>query len=647
MRDLVVITSYFNFTGNKNFLPNFLKFADSLREQNVPLYVVEISNGTYEVPEEFNVIRFKTDSVLWHKEASLNLLVSRTNLNAKKIAWIDADIIIEDNEWADKASKLLDQYEVIQLAGSCKFLDEHGEIAFSKETCGKAYVEKRENYNRFDIYHLGLCWAANKSFFDKVGLFEYDVTGGGDSISFVSCIGKIEELHSWKKRVTQMWSPSLWNKTEEYNKKCFEHVKGNVGCLDVEATHLYHSEYKNRNYVAKYEALNDFDVDEDLIKNEHGVLEWSTEKKIPRRVKEYFMTKDFAVEVEAKDPIPNGWGRFDKIYSAKKEANYGKINLGSQPVFSSHRSGWQYAIDALAPLHNENGVLFDGFLEKNFAWHYDENVSRKIIPYEENWVGFFHNPPFSPEWFFGSNSLDKIIKKKEFLGSMDKCLGLFSLSTWMEEYLRNELGVPVSTIMHPSEIPPVLFDIQRFERNQDKKIVMIGYWLRKLNSISALPLDKNSGYKKIRLMPYSHENPKRTIESLRLRERDEYNITVPKEFEENTFNLDRLKDYEYDQMLCENIVFLDLYTTSANNAVIESIARGTPILINRLPATEEYLGKDYPFYFESWDEAAQKALDFDLVKTTHEYIMNCGTRKKLTAESFRESFMQSEVYKLI
>ena len=148
-------------------------------------------------------------------------------------------------------------------------------------------------------------------------------------------------------------------------------------------------------------------------------------------------------------------------------------------------------------------------------------------------------------------------------------------------------------------------------------------------------------------MPYSHENPKRTIESLRLREKEEYNITVPKEFEENTFALDRLEDHEYDQMLCENIVFLDLYTTSANNAVIESIARGTPILINRLPATEEYLGKDYPFYFESWDEAAQKALDFDLVKTTHEYIMNSRTRKKLTAESFREAFMQSEVYKTL
>ena len=77
MRDLVVIASYFNFTGNKNFLPNFLKFAESLKEQNATLYVVEISNGAYEVPEEFNVLRFRTDSMLWHKEASLNLLASR------------------------------------------------------------------------------------------------------------------------------------------------------------------------------------------------------------------------------------------------------------------------------------------------------------------------------------------------------------------------------------------------------------------------------------------------------------------------------------------------------------------------------------------------------------------------------------------
>ena len=192
MQDLAVIASYFNFTGNKNFLSNFLKFGESLKKQNVPLYVIEISDKEYELPKNFNVIKFKTDSILWHKENALNVLAKRLPSNVKKIAWIDTDIIIEDDNWAERASNLLETYEVIQLAGNCDFLDEHGEISFAKETCGKAYAEKRKDYNRFDIYHLGLCWAANKSFFDNVGLFEYDVTGGGDSVSYVSCIGKIE-----------------------------------------------------------------------------------------------------------------------------------------------------------------------------------------------------------------------------------------------------------------------------------------------------------------------------------------------------------------------------------------------------------------------------------------------------------------------
>ena len=70
--------------------------------------------------------------------------------------------------------------------------------------------------------------------------------------------------------------------------------------------------------------------------------------------------------------------------------------------------------------------------------------------------------------------------------------------------------------------------------------------------------------------------------------------------------IDHLDNNDYDVLLSQNIVFLDLYDTSANNAVIECIARGTPLLINRHPATIEYLGEKYPFYFDSLKEANEK-----------------------------------------
>ena len=97
-------------------------------------------------------------------------------------------------------------------------------------------------------------------------------------------------------------------------------------------------------------------------------------------------------------------------------------------------------------------------------------------------------------------------------------------------------------------------------------------------------------------------------------------------------------------MLCQNIIFLDLYDSSANNAVIECIARGTPLLINPIPAVVEYLGEGYPFYFNDLDEAAEKVKDFDLIKRTHEYLLGCDTRTKLTQEYFRDSIIESPIY---
>ncbi|GAG25573.1 unnamed protein product, partial [marine sediment metagenome] len=77
----------------------------------------------------------------------------------------------------------------------------------------------------------------------------------------------------------------------------------------------------------------------------------------------------------------------------------------------------------------------------------------------------------------------------------------------------------------------------------------------------------------------------------------------------------------------------------------ECIVRNTPILINPIEAIVEYLGEDYPFYFNSLEEAAQKAENFDLVYKAHRYLIDHPIKKKLTGEYFRESFINSSIYR--
>jgi hypothetical protein len=91
-------------------------------------------------------------------------------------------------------------------------------------------------------------------------------------------------------------------------------------------------------------------------------------------------------------------------------------------------------------------------------------------------------------------------------------------------------------------------------------------------------------------------------------------------------------------------MFLDLYASSANNGVIEAIARATPTLINKLPATIEYFGKDYPLFFDTLEEAAAKALDYDLIEKAHQYLLTCETRSKLDGNYFKNSLEESSIY---
>jgi hypothetical protein len=351
---------------------------------------------------------------------------------------------------------------------------------------------------------------------------------------------------------------------------------------------------------------------------------------------------------------------------------WGKIDLRDQVSFKAHRSGWAYALEALMPLHNRRGVLFDGFIERNFAWkHWMDGIrppdvlerlkcegtfdelatseERGITPYTRPWIGLLHNPQAMPTWFHYQESPQTIFGKAIWEKSMDSCVGLFTLSEYHGRWVRQRTGKPVSVLTFPTEIPDRQFDFDRFTTNRHKKVVQIGWWLRKLNAIYQLPIPHSNplGYEKIRLVPRFFGNADHYLTQLMAQEAAHYDVATDPAFSSNTREIQHLPDAEYDRLLAENIVFVDLYDTSANNAVVECIARATPILVNPLPAVVEYLGEDYPLYFNGLSEAADKALDTSLVHAAHVYLKNCATRQRLSGDHFRRSFEESDVYRLI
>ena len=350
----------------------------------------------------------------------------------------------------------------------------------------------------------------------------------------------------------------------------------------------------------------------------------------------------------------------------------GKIDISNQKTFSCHRSGWNFALKALMPLHNSKGVRLDGFIENNFAWkHWREGIrpqdvlermkidgtfeelatseEKRVTPYKRPWVGFIHNPQGMPSWFHYQESPQSIFVKDIWQQSVEYCLGLFTFSEYHAQWLREQTGRPVSTLIHPTEAPELRFDFDKFLANPCRKIVQIGWWLRKLSAIYQLPIapDNPLKYQKIRMVPRFFDNANEYLKTLMQKEIELNQLIINPVFSENTKDIHHISNHDYDRLLSQNIAFVDLYDSNANNLIIECIARATPLLINPLPAVVEYLGQNYPMYFDSLDEASEKSLDVSLIFETHIYLQHCETAKKLSADYFLNSFKESEVYKAL
>jgi hypothetical protein len=157
-----------------------------------------------------------------------------------------------------------------------------------------------------------------------------------------------------------------------------------------------------------------------------------------------------------------------------------------------------------------------------------------------------------------------------------------------------------------------------------------------------MPESNPLGYRKVRLVPRFASNAYEQIEAMRRVEFQMYGLPSPGVGEVEV--LMHLPNDQYDEVLSCNIAMVQLEAASANNAVVECLARGTPLLVNRLPAVEEYLGSEYPLYYEDLGDAAKKMMDLGRLRGAHEYLVGSEVRAKLSPDYFRRTFEQSEVY---
>ena len=347
-----------------------------------------------------------------------------------------------------------------------------------------------------------------------------------------------------------------------------------------------------------------------------------------------------------------------------------------------HRSGWAQVVHNTGILHNSDGIIFDMFCDKTFHWGEATYTDLNLIPYQKPWIGIVHH---TPSILYTEYNTHNMIIKESWNKSLTNCIGIYTMSDWLSNWFKNKIpNLLVETLIHPTEISEIKFSFEKFMENSNKKLVQIGGWLRNPYSIYRISVPEyiikshligkdmdnyikpnmsfedlvehccsqsiltSFGKKKIEHSISQDQNSNKYvyflldyIKSLTI---IDYNLLIDT-LKKNNLSvqiINRLDNNQYDNLLSDNIVFIDLIEASACNTLIECIVRNTPILINPLPSVVERLGKDYPMYWNDYTDI-YNLLKYENIKKTHEYLKNLD-KSCYTFDYWVESIINSQIY---
>jgi glycosyltransferase involved in cell wall biosynthesis len=292
-----------------------------------------------------------------------------------------------------------------------------------------------------------------------------------------------------------------------------------------------------------------------------------------------------------------------------------KLRVDHVVHWDHHRGGWGDVTQLLErELSCPDGTLVVNAVEETLA-------TGRVL--DTPWVGFSHEVPHHGYDF---PDLARTLELPAWRASIRKCRGLWVLSRYEKEFLEAQgLPFPVSSVQYPTAVPQEGFRPDLLVAAASRRLLFIGSYLRRIQDFYDLVAP---GYVKLVLPAPDLGTP-----------------VAPRHGPQPVRHLERVDDAGYDSLLTRSVVFLSLADAGANTTVVECIARGTPLLVNRVGGVEEYLGDDYPLYYDSLEEAAGKLADTDLLVRASEHLLAGPVRPRLTFGAFSQQLQNTAVYR--
>lgn len=302
---LWAISCYYNPLGYASRLLNYHRFR---RELKVPLVTVEWSlDGSTDLgPQDADVlIQVESPDLLWQKERLLNLAIEAVPSSCDKIAWLDCDLVFEDEGWAERVVRLLDTFPLVQTfsnlyemprqtgPGKLDAQNAYAKVLGIMSALAAGTVDldmRRGNIRLTPGCASGGAWAATRQVMQAHGNF-YDacILGSGDRAMFCAAVDRsadaIDYLH-----MNEPWAEHYLH----WARSCHEAIRGEIGFAEGNVFHLWHGSLADRSYADRHKALQcfAFNPQQDIAMSPSGCWRWDSAKyEMHQHVRDYFQSR--------------------------------------------------------------------------------------------------------------------------------------------------------------------------------------------------------------------------------------------------------------------------------------------------------------------------------------------------------------------
>lgn len=256
-----MVTAYFNPMSYASRRRNYEVFARTLQQSGIPLLTVECSFGEqpFDLPAAPEVVHLRSGSILWQKERLINLGISWLPRSCRYVAWVDADVVFANPDWAVETVSQLQSTPIAQLFQTCwRLSQDHSQSIEGSSRCSSfaqvvGQTPEILRTGRFmDHGHTGYAWAARRELLKRHRLYEYAIAGSADHYMAHALCG---DLHSPCIERMMSGSSQLLQHFCDWAAPLAKEVRGEIGVVRGEVLHLWHGELEHRRYLARHVEL--------------------------------------------------------------------------------------------------------------------------------------------------------------------------------------------------------------------------------------------------------------------------------------------------------------------------------------------------------------------------------------------------------